>query len=278
MSGSIGFIQGRLSPLVEGQIQAFPWDHWRAEFPLAADLGFPIIEWTLDQENLHENPLMHQFGRQEIKRLCATNGVDVASVTGDFFMRAPFFKADPPARQARLDDLKAVIEACLDMEISYLVVPLVDNGSLEIPRHEDDLRDGLMSLYGFLGGGMKIVFESDFPPQRLAEFIASFPQESFGVNYDSGNSAALGFDVLEEFAAYADRIDNVHIKDRVRGGTTVPLGSGNVDFPGLFGALAGCAYKGNIILQTARAEDGDHAGALHRYREMTKAWMTEASS
>jgi hexulose-6-phosphate isomerase len=42
----IGFMQGRLCAPVDGKIQAFPWDHWRDEFPLAQRFGFPLMEWT----------------------------------------------------------------------------------------------------------------------------------------------------------------------------------------------------------------------------------------
>lgn len=45
-------MQGRLSPLVNGCIQAFPWSCWRDEFPLAQQHGFRLLEWTLDQDRL----------------------------------------------------------------------------------------------------------------------------------------------------------------------------------------------------------------------------------
>ena len=48
----IGFMQGRLSALVDGKIQAFPWDEWREEFPRAKALGLGRMEWTIDQERL----------------------------------------------------------------------------------------------------------------------------------------------------------------------------------------------------------------------------------
>ena len=60
----------------------------------------------------------------------------------------------------------------------------------------------------------------------------------------------------------------MHIKDRVLGGTTVPLGTGSADFETVFAALAKADYRGNYILQTARAQDGNHAGGLCRYRDM----------
>jgi L-ribulose-5-phosphate 3-epimerase len=76
------------------------------------------------------------------------------------------------------------------------------------------------------------------------------------VNYDSGNSASLGYDVAGELAAYGTRIGSIHIKDRIRGGGTVPLGAGDADLPALFSLLAGLQYQGDYVLQVARGADG----------------------
>ena len=103
--------------------------------------------------------------------------------------------------------------------------------------------------------------------------IGSVTASSFGINYDIGNSASLGFDCTAEVRAYGHRISNVHIKDRVLGGTTVPLGSGAANFPAVFSGLARVGYKGDFILQTARAADGDHLGALLRYKQMARDWI-----
>ena len=35
------------------------------------------------------------------------------------------------------------------------------------------------------------------------------------VNYDTGNSASLGYDIKEEFAEYGNLISDIHIKDRL---------------------------------------------------------------
>ena len=102
---------------------------------------------------------------------------------------------------------------------------------------------------------LSIVFESDHTPAALARFIDALPSKIFGINYDIGNSASLGYAPTEEIGAYGARILNVHVKDRVRGGTTVPLGTGNADFAAAFRALRRARYSGNFILQTARAAD-----------------------
>lgn len=272
----IGFMQGRLSPPVNGKIQAFPWAHWQHEFATAQANGFGLMEWTLDQERLYENPLMTAVGREEIRALMQRHGVQVLSLTGDCFMQAPFYKVDGAARKALLTDFGRVVDACADVGIRYVVVPLVDSGRLENREQEEALIAGLREIEPHLRDGMKIIFESDFPPARLRGFIDRLSAQHYGINYDIGNSAALGFSPDEEITAYGSRIDNVHVKDRVLGGTTVSLGSGNADFPAVFRALKQTGYRGHFILQTARAADGDHVGALRRYRDMVVNWLGAA--
>lgn len=269
----IGFMQGRLCDQVDGKIQAFPWRDWALEFEAAQRLGVSLMEWTLDQDRLYENPLMTEAGRQRIKQLSQAHGVRVLSLTGDCFMQAPFYKARGEERTGLLRDLDAILDAAQSIGISYVLIPLVDNGALTSQEEETALLEGLLPLRERLvEGGLKIVFESDFPAERLGQFIARFPADSFGINYDIGNSAALGYNAAEELEAYGDRVVNVHVKDRILGGTTVPLGTGNANFAQVFAALHKVGYSGHFILQCARAADGDHAGAVARYRDMTQAW------
>jgi hexulose-6-phosphate isomerase len=273
----IGFMQGRLSDLVDGKIQAFPWNEWREEFPRAKALGLGRMEWTIDQERLRENPLTAEGGRGAIARLSRGNEMQIPSLTGDCFMQAPFWKADGQAREALLADLDLVLASCAALRVQFVVIPLVDNGKIEAPEQAEVLLRSLLDRTASLSRqGIKIVFESDLPPAELAQFIAKFPREMFGINYDIGNSAALGFDCSEEIAAYAPRILNVHVKDRLRGGTTVPLGTGAADLAEAIRLIEQSGYSGQYILQTARAADGDHAGSLARYRDMTERWIEDA--
>ena len=267
-------MQGRLSPIIGGRIQAFPWDHWRDEFRSAQNLGLRLMEWTLDQERLYENPLLTRDGQAEIHALSTRYGMAIPSITGDCFMQAPFWKADGTSRAKLTNDFRSVADACAVIGTSMIVVPLVDNGRVESRVQEDVLVRYLTGLAEFLADmRVRIAFESDYSPAELARFIGRFDPELFGVNYDMGNSAAAGFDVDEELDRYGGRIINVHVKDRVRGGTTVPLGAGNVDFQRVFAGFHKIRFPGNYILQTARAADDDHGKALARYREMTVEWL-----
>jgi L-ribulose-5-phosphate 3-epimerase len=275
----IGFMQGRLSAPVDGKIQAFPWNEWQEEFPRAKALGFGRMEWTIDQERLRENPLTTERGRAEILRLSLENAIEIPSLTGDCFMQAPFWKAIGQAREALVADLDLVLGSAAVLGIEFIVIPLVDKGKIEKSEQADVLLRTLLDRSPSLSKqGVKIVFESDLAPTALAQFIVQFPQDVFGVNYDIGNSAALGYDCGEEIAAYAAHILNVHVKDRLRGGTTVPLGAGAAELAKTIRLIEQAGYSGQYILQTARAADDNHASALARYRDMTIRWIEEAGT
>lgn len=271
----IGFMQGRLSPLVQGQIQAFPWDCWQQEFQFAEKNKFRLIEWTLDQERLYENPLMTTTGQNEIKQLSQQHHLEVISLTGDCFMQASFWKIPDDESRGLRRDFIAIAEACANLGVSIIVVPIVDNGRFENIEQENTLVDFLESQKIFFTEyGLQVVFESDYCATELTRFIDRLDPALFGINYDIGNSAALGFSPAEEIQAYGNRILNVHIKDRILNGTTVPLGMGDADFETVFSTLAKVGYDGNYILQTARSIDENHIDVLCRYRDMTVEWMT----
>jgi L-ribulose-5-phosphate 3-epimerase len=279
LEASIGFMQGRLCAPVDGRIQAFPWTEWRDEFARASRLRFSLMEWTLDADRLDENPLMTAAGRDEIRELGAWHGVTIPSLTGDFLMQAPPLGVGGTERAQRVAALERVIEACGALGIVYLVWPLVDDGRITSAAAEDALVSLLTERLApvLRRNAVVIAFESDYPAAVLSGFISRIPADVAGINYDTGNSASLGYRPAEEIAAYGRRVVNVHIKDRLRGGTTVPLGSGAADLPAAFSALGDSGYAGRFILQTARASDGDHEGALARNREralqaMSAAW------
>lgn len=275
-SSRIGFMQGRLSPLRNGLIQSFPWENWRNEFEIANSLDFNLMEWTLDQDQIMKNPLMTLEGRNEILGLTGSFQIEIPSLTGDCFMQAPFWKKKGLQRDCLLEDFRNVVDACFEAGIGLIIIPLVDNGSLKNSRQEFDLVACLVEMQSFfLKRKVRIVFESDYSPPELMRFISRLEPETFGINYDIGNSAALGFDAQEEIITYGERILNVHIKDRLRGGNTVPLGSGAADFSIVFRCLSEIGYDGNYILQTARASDANHAGVLGRYQKMALSWIEQ---
>lgn len=267
---NIGFMQGRLSEIINGKIQCFPWKYWKEEFALASELGILKMEWTLDQEGLYENPIMTSSGREDIRELCNLYSIEIPSLTGDCFMQNPFWKSIGAQKEKLQNDFINILHGCSKANISIVLIPLVDNGSIENDLQENNLLTFLSSQTELLKKlSIRVCFESDFPPKKLKDFIDRYDDDLFGINYDTGNSASMGFDPSEEFLQYGDRVINVHIKDRPLGGTTVPLGEGDTNFPLIFRMLKEHDYHGNLILQTARAKDNDHSSVLKDYHNIT---------
>ena len=265
-------MQGRLSKIENNQIQSFPSKSWENEFLLAKKLGFKFIEWTIDYKKFLQNPIFLPSGINKIKNLSKKYNVQIKSLTGDCFMQKPFWKFKK--YKNLILDLKKIIIACNKIGIIYIVVPLVDNGSIKENWQEKKLIQTFLSLKNFLKKKkVKIVFESDYGPKKLKNFIKKFDKNIFGINYDSGNSASLGFSIKEEFKHCKNYIKRIHIKDRTLGGSTVRLGKGNVDFEELFKHIKKHKFKNSIVLQTARSKNDNDVNEIKINLKYLKKWL-----
>jgi hexulose-6-phosphate isomerase len=262
----IGFMQGRLSPPVDGKLQAFPKDTWRDEFQIAFENGFEVMEWTLDRDGIYHNPIMTPDGRAEIRYLSEKHGLTIESLTGDFIMQRPFFKLNGEARITEFNVLQRVLEACEAIGIKQLVFPLMDQSRMVTLDDIHELEYGLsyIDLHG-----VTISFETDLSPARTLSLLHHFPNA--GITYDTGNSAHYGHDPVSEINAYSTKIINVHIKDRTLGGDSVPLGEGDTDLPKVIRLLRKHGYPGNLILQPQR--DKNQVKRMCQDRDMiNKLW------
>lgn len=251
----IGIMQGRLLPPVDGRIQTFPAEQWPVEFPRARQLGFELIEFIFDGD-AEQHPFMTEQGRRRVRAAIDGSGVRVESVCADWFMATPLHGAEPATRERALDVLERLIRNSAELGVRTIILPCVDAASLGRPRDQAVLTDALMRCLPTLtSAGITLALETDLPPDPFQRLLAGLSEEVFGVNYDMGNSASLGFAPADELAAYGDRVIAVHVKDRLKGGGTVRLGAGDTDFDGCFAALARANYAGPLIIQGARGVD-----------------------
>ena len=248
----IGILQGRLTKQKK-KIQQFPTNNWKKEFQLVKKLKVHYLEWTVDNYGFNTNPLNLKHEQKKIKHLCKVNRIKINSVTADFFMEEPFWKKKNKVYY--LNKIKKLINNCSLLNIKFIILPLVDNSSIKNFKQQKEIIQDLKNLSPALKKKkVEILFESDFSPKKLLKFIKSFKYPSFGINYDSGNSASLGFKVSDEFNAYGKYIRNIHIKDRKKNGPSVRLGEGDVKFTDLFKQIKKIKYKGKFIIQSARSK------------------------
>ncbi len=272
----IGIMQGRLTPPYEGRFQCFPRDHWRLEFAAAAEAGLQSIEWIFDTFGLDANPLASEAGLREIWTLAGRHGIAVRSTCADYFMDFPLVRASSADLSARLEVLAGLIRRCGRLGMERIVLPFVDASRIETPEdHEDVVRILRDALAQADEAGVELHLETSLAPGPFARLLDRLPHGRLKVNYDSGNSASLGYDVREEFRAYGTRVGSVHIKDRVLGGGTVPLGRGHVDFPGLWDSLKRVNYGGDFVLQVARDVPGQECAWARLNRSFVEGGLTK---
>ena len=271
---NIGFIQGRLSEIRNNRIQSFPWGVWEDEFSRAFDLELLNMEWTIDSDRFKENPLITEHGNAAITNLISKFNIQIPSVTCDYFMENPPWKNNSIEVK---ENIISIFRGMNKIKSQILVIPLVDNSSIANSNCISSVKLFFTELIPeIIKNNLRIAFESDFTPNKLAEFIGEFDINYFGINYDIGNSASLVFNPVEEFKAYGARIINVHVKDRKLNGNTVPLSEGDADFPRIFRLLREENYQGNLILQTARSKEGRDAEVLVKYKRLVEDWWVGA--
>ena len=258
MTTSIGIMQGRLVPPLRGHIQCFPRDNWRDEFPRASQAGLSAIEWIFDLDDAPLNPIATDDGISEICKLSQEYGVVVRSLCADYFMAKTLVRASAEERVERLAKLKWLLYRCGGCGVTRLVLPFVDHSRIVTDADRDDVVSALENVLATMEqAAVEIHLETSLPPKEFRDLLDRVPHPMVCVNYDSGNSSSLGFSPYAEWDAYGDRIGSIHIKDRLLGGTTVPLGTGNADFDALFAAVRHWAYEGPWVLQVARGTPGD---------------------
>jgi len=274
----IAIMQGRLQPPQDGLFQCFPRDSWREEFPRAAAAGLDAIEWIYDLRGADVNPLATDPGIEEMQTLCRQHNIEVVSVCADYFMDRPFTTAGA-AFSELASHLVWLLNRCRLAGITRMVLPFVDASRIETQDQEalvvGMLRDVLPHADS---AGVELHLETSLGPEAFATMLAKLPHPMLKANYDSGNSSALGYDVGSELAAYGPRIGSVHIKDRVRGGGTVPLGQGNANIPALLSGLAAISYNGDFVLQVARDMPGEEVSWAQQNRLYLVDRMDEAAS
>ena len=260
-------MQGRLVPPTDNRIQCFPRERWSDEFALASQAGLDCIEWIYDLYGADVNPLATDAGIEKLKELIRLHNVKILSICADYFMDKPLVRASQAELDDRISTFYWLLERGRLIGINRMVIPFVDASRIDTQTEFDGVVTVLKRLLQEAGKtGIEIHLETSLNPARFAELLAQLPHPLLKANYDSGNSSSLGFNPREEFAAYGERVGSVHIKDRLLGAGTVPLGTGDADFQALAESLEKIAYHGDFILQAARGASGDEVALARQNR------------
>lgn len=246
----VGVMQGRLSPRPPGKLQEFPWQSWAAEFPKAARLGLHSIEWIFEAPRYEENPLWTEAGREEIRSVIAMSGVRVQSVCADYFMVHRLAGESPAMLANHRDVLADLIVAAHAVGADRILIPLLETSAVDTPELKREVALSLRSVVPMAERyGVTLGLEMEIPGPEYAKVIQSVGSARVRAYYDTGNSTAQGLDIAEDIVPLLPLLHAVHIKDRVRGGGSKPLGTGDTNFQDFFPRLLRAGFKGDFVLQ-----------------------------
>ena len=244
-------------PKYQGRYQAFPLGMWQEEFKIAKSFNLDLIEFILDYNDVEENPLIKKGGIQEIKTVINDTSVNVQTICADYFMEAPLHSKNEDIVKSSQRMMFSLLDSAKDLGVTDIIIPCVDKSSLidqkTIDRFIKNLTPFIKLIEEYC---INICIETDLKPQPFLDLLNRFQSNRITVNYDIGNSASLGYDLEAELAAYGDRITDIHIKDRIYNGGSVVLGKGNSDFKFFFKELSKYDYKGPLIIQAYRDNEG----------------------
>jgi len=268
----IGIMQGRLSAPVGGRIQAFPVDTWRDELALALEAGLDCIEWVYEADTEPANPMRNESGIAEIRQLAQEAGVAVWSICADYYMSERLVSRDGVPESKNVDHLRRLLDRAALLGVKYVVLPFVDESALKSSRELEGLLTVLESTAP--GTQIELHLETDLDAVSLTEFLKRVSHPLVRANYDIGNSASLGHHPGEELPLIGPWLGSVHVKDRILGGGTGPLGTGSADFPTCFRLISHAAFRGPYILQAARDDRLTEVELAEHNRDFVRAHLS----
>jgi L-ribulose-5-phosphate 3-epimerase UlaE len=200
---------------------------------------------------------MSDLGINEIEKIIKKTGIGVRSICADIFMEAPLHSDNNFISNTSKEILLKLIENSAKLGITDIVIPCVDQSTLKGEVDQKRLIENLTEPINLANKRkINLALETDLAPIPFLNLLNKLDAGVVKVNYDIGNSASLGFDIFEEFRLYGNRISDIHIKDRLLGGCSVVLGTGNANFKSFFEVFSNIDFKGPIVMQVYRDDEG----------------------
>lgn len=257
-------VQGRALPQEVNSIQYFP-PNWRSEFPLIQKLGFFGIEWIYDKKSEYNNPILNNNGRKEMIQLSLKNRISLENIVFDWFLIHPLLNNDDFSDKQKIEKLLKLIELSAKVGFKRIILPMLEQNSLSIKKRKLKFIDIFRTqvIDSLTTHKIEMHLETDLTPQDEFNLIKEFDNDIMRICYDIGNSASFGFPP-SSINIIKDHVGSVHIKDRIIGGDSVPLGQGSVDFLAVFSILNKINFDGPYTFQVYRNKKSNNIDILEK--------------
>jgi sugar phosphate isomerase/epimerase len=237
----------------------------------ARDLGLRGVE--LDARSGLEPGQATQTGLRQIRKWLGDEGIVVSAIA--FRTRSGY--ADSERLEGRIAATKSALELAHALGASVVL-----NHVGDIPATPEDpqwrlLVDVLTDIgtWGQRVGATLCAEAGRAAPGDLVRLIESLPEGALACDVVTGALVVHGHDPVAAVTLLASHLQSVHATDAVAGpfagrGRAVVLGTGEVDFPAVLGALEEHDYHGWIGLEPVegRAAREELAAAIQYLRDL----------
>jgi L-ribulose-5-phosphate 3-epimerase len=263
----LSLMQGRLVKPLKKPIQEFPLKDWKKELDLLLKLNLKNIEWVVDRASYEQNPLV--FDNQALETLMKNKNLSISAVSNDYFLDTA-----NSYENITFSDLLTSIEMQQELISNIgefkkyiLVMPFIENSSLKkySKKQVEKLLEVLLSFES--NYKLDYALELDIDRNEITHKLGKFLGNRIFINLDVGNTVSFGFDIKSEINDLSQFILNVHLKDRIMNGPTVPLETGSTDIKEIIKLLIHAGYRGAYTLQFARKYEDDYK-TIEEYLEI----------
>lgn len=247
---------------------------WREALPAAARLGVKGIQvYATNGELAPEN--LSPADRRTFAQAVADHGLTISALCGD--LGRGF--GDPELNPELVERSKRILDLAKELGCGIVTTHIgVVPASADHPRYKV-MQDACFQLSRY-ADGLGAHFAVETGPetaQRLKGFLDSLGSKGVAVNFDPANLVMVtGDDPVQAVYTLGDYIVHTHAKDgrrllerdpeitygivknAVKNGPAfeeLPLGEGDVDFPGWLKALDDIGYHGFLTIEREVGED-----------------------
>ena len=251
----LSITQGRHLRIIKKRIQIFPEKNWKKELKLFNLTKLKFIEWVVSGDNFKNNPICKINGHKIINKYLKKNRIKCRSIELDFIVKENPLKFSKKKIETFIEKIKIISSNATKIGVKYLIFPFLENSSPTGKFNQNKLILMLSEIRKKVPSELFILLETDLKPVELLKMIKKMKNKIF-INYDLGNSASKNYNFNEE-KKYFKFVKNIHLKDRVKYGSTVRFGHGNANFKKIFTFLMKNKNIYDFNLQPARSKSNE---------------------
>jgi len=247
----LAITQGRHLKIINNKIQLFPEKNWQNEMKLFKLTKLKYIEWVVSSENFKKNPLCQVNGFKIINKNLAKYKIKCRSVDLDFIVKENPLNFSKKNLNFFIQKIEIISKNATKIGIKYLIFPFLESSSPKNKIKFNKFVSLIEIIRKKIPEDLMILIETDLKPSKVIMFLKKMKNKIF-INYDLGNSASKNYNFNEE-KKYFKYVKNIHLKDRIKQGSTVRFGFGNANFKKMFTFLSKNLDKYDFTLQPARS-------------------------